>query len=47
MHFTAADLARNDGVLTAKKAGVGTFSVLSSFCATHDNNAPPRGAWAC
>jgi hypothetical protein len=38
MRFTAADLARNDGALTAKKVGVGTFSVLNSFCATHDNN---------
>ena len=26
MRFTAADLARNDGALTAKKVGVGTFS---------------------
>ena len=38
MRFTAADLARNDGVLTAQKVGVGTFSVLNSFCAAHDNN---------
>jgi hypothetical protein len=38
MHFTAADLARNDGAITAKKVGVGTFSVLNCFCATHDNN---------
>jgi hypothetical protein len=38
MRFTAADLARNDGALTAQKVGVGTFSVLNSFCAFHDNN---------
>jgi hypothetical protein len=38
MRFTATDLARNDGAITAKKAGVGTFSVLNSFCASHDNN---------
>jgi hypothetical protein len=35
---TAADLARNDGQLTAKKVGIGKFSVLNSFCATHDKN---------
>lgn len=38
MRFTAADLAKNNGAITAKKAGVGTFSVLNSFCASHDNN---------
>jgi hypothetical protein len=38
MRFTAADLAKNDGTITAKKVGVGTFSVLNSFCASHDNN---------
>jgi hypothetical protein len=35
---TAADLARNDGTLSAKKYGIGDFSVLNCFCATHDNN---------
>ena len=38
MRFTAADLAHNDGALTAQKKGVGTFSVLNSFCAAHDKN---------
>ena len=38
MSFTAAGLAKNDGLITAKKVGVGTFSVLNSFCASHDNN---------
>ena len=31
-----ADLARSDGKLTAKKFGVGQFSVLNCFCASHD-----------
>jgi hypothetical protein len=34
---TASDLARNEGELTAKKIGIGNFSVLNCFCATHDN----------
>lgn len=38
MRYTAADLAKNDGAITAKKVGVGTFSVLNSFCARHDNS---------
>lgn len=38
MGYTAADLAKNDGAITAKKVGVGTFSVLNSFCAMHDNS---------
>jgi hypothetical protein len=38
IHATAGDLARNDGELTAKKIGIGKFSVLNAFCATHDNN---------
>jgi hypothetical protein len=35
---SAADLARNDGTLTAKKYGIGKFSVLNCFCNTHDNS---------
>jgi hypothetical protein len=35
---TAADLARNDGKLSAKTYGIRTFSVLNCFCAAHDNN---------
>lgn len=38
MCITAAGMARNDGALTAQRVGIDTFSVLNSFCATHDNN---------
>jgi hypothetical protein len=34
---TLADLARNDGDLTAKLYGIRNFSVLNCFCAGHDN----------
>lgn len=34
---TLADLARNDGNLTAKLYGIRNFSVLNCFCAGHDD----------
>jgi hypothetical protein len=33
---SASELARHDGQLTAKKVGIGNFSVLNCFCADHD-----------
>jgi hypothetical protein len=38
MAATVADLVRHDGTLSAMKYGIGDFSVLNCFCATHDNN---------
>jgi hypothetical protein len=38
MAATVADLVRHDGALSAMKYGIGDFSVLNCFCATHDNN---------
>ena len=39
---TPADLVHNEGKLTAKKFGVGQFSVLNCFCAAHDKKIFPH-----